>query len=313
MLVLLGISGMDRLAPEEKVLREDALKHLLDFARRGVPATKESVAGAVNRPVAQAAQVLEWLREAGLAVYDPPRWILTDQGKDYALRIVRAHRLYETYLANATAIRAEDWHSHAEDMEHRLSAQQVDQLARELGHPRFDPHGDPIPTREGAFPEIPNVPLCSCEQGFWGRISTVEDKPQPLFKELTALGIAVGARFELLDTTGDRWLINLEGRVTALSAAAAAALGVTPLRQPARFDPAQRRLCDLADGDSALLRGISPTCRGPERRRLLDLGFVAGGTVERAFNGVFKSPIVYRVRGTLVALRREQAELIFIA
>ena len=72
-------------------------------------------------------------------------------------------------------------------------------------------------------------------------------------------------------------------------------------------------LSGLPPGTRARVTGLAPACRGPERRRLLDLGFVSGTPVEVEMNSPFGDPTAYRLRGTVVALRREQASLITIS
>ncbi len=79
-------------------------------------------------------------------------FVLTDQGREYALHIVRTHRLLERYLADRTGVLPEDWHGEAERREHKLSPEDRESLAARLGHPLYDPHGDPIPTAAGELP-----------------------------------------------------------------------------------------------------------------------------------------------------------------
>ena len=77
---------------------------------------------------------------------------LTPDGRREALRVIRIHRLWERYLADETGLDAREWHAHAERREHGTSDQQAEALAATLGHPRYDPHGDPIPTPSGELP-----------------------------------------------------------------------------------------------------------------------------------------------------------------
>lgn len=298
---------------DQRMLCEDALKHLFDCRVRKVSATRESVAGSLNVSVGEATAVLSVLREAKLIEADHNTWSLTTEGKEYALQVIRAHRLYETYLANETSIEEVRWHAHADEMEHRMSEREVDQLADRLGHPRYDPHGDPIPTKDGHLPEQEGDMLANCKVGFTGRVKHIEDEPASLYREITHHGMAAGMFFKILETERGQWLLNLEGRTVHLSHAAAQNIRVRALREDEVFVPSKRRLSDLKPGEEAILRGLSPACRGSERRRLLDMGFIDGGTVKRELSGAFSSPIAYRVRGTLVGLRTEQAERIYIS
>jgi DtxR family Mn-dependent transcriptional regulator len=89
-------------------------------------------------------------------------------------------------------------------------------------------------------------------------------------------------------------------------------VSVAELDPEAVAEGPSRRLADLGAGEVATIRGLSPAIRGRERNRLLDLGFVPGSPVELGFESPFASPSAYRVRGSLIALRREQAEQVFI-
>ena len=83
---------------------------------------------------------------------------LTNNGKSYALRVIRVHRLWEKYLADETSVEELEWHASAEEIEHLLTPEEADELAAQIGNPVFDPHGDPIPTSDGKFPEEEESP-----------------------------------------------------------------------------------------------------------------------------------------------------------
>ena len=78
---------------------------------------------------------------------------LTAEGERWAMHIVRAHRLWERYLADEARMPLEKVHTEAHRREHGLTAEQLDEMEAALGHPSRDPHGDPIPTREGIMPK----------------------------------------------------------------------------------------------------------------------------------------------------------------
>src|SRR4029453_12806407 len=102
-----------------------------------------------NSSVNQIAGLLTDMQTHELITFEGDRPELTVIGRDYALQVIRAPRLWDRYLADKTGYAAADWHSQSERREHQLSRAETDALARELGHPRFDPHGDPIPTASG--------------------------------------------------------------------------------------------------------------------------------------------------------------------
>ena len=152
----------------ERVRMEDVLKQLYKLEYDRLPATVESVAGGVQIPRSQAVRLLQQLEEQRLVTEGEARFLLTDPGRTQALHIVRTHRLWERFLADRTGTRPEEWHEQAEEHEHLISAAEADDLASALGHPVYDPHGDPIPTAEGEMPVRTGVPLSSLEPGSGG-------------------------------------------------------------------------------------------------------------------------------------------------
>src|SRR3990172_4882011 len=134
---------------DERVRLEDALKHVYMCERKGQPCTLESLAGQLEVSTTRAAAILSHLAQLDLVEAGGAQPTLTDDGRASALRVVRTHRMWERYLADRTGIPAGEWHDEAERVEHTLSAEAVADLERSLGHPRWDPHGDPIPTAGG--------------------------------------------------------------------------------------------------------------------------------------------------------------------
>ena len=97
----------------------------------------------------RAADLLTAMQNRNLVEVRPDGLSLTDAGLEYALHMVRAHRLWERYLADQTGYQALAWHELADQMEHRLTPAAANALAATLGNPTYDPHGDPIPSAEG--------------------------------------------------------------------------------------------------------------------------------------------------------------------
>lgn len=290
----------------ERVLLEDVLKQLHKLEYDKLPATPESVAGGVQASRHQAIRLLQRLEERGFATVRDTRFRLTPAGRDYALRIVRTHRLWERFLADRTGTPAQDWHGLAEEREHVLSAADTEELAAALGHPAYDPHGDPIPTAAGEVPARSGFPLSSLGTGERGVITHLEDEPAAIYGELIALDLGLTATVERLD--GPRGVVRFRvgDQVHEVPAAVARNVTVEPAGGPlpARWS---RTLADLPLGASAKVVGLSAACRGPARRRLLDLGVVPGTVVRAVMRSAGGDPVAYDVRGALVALRREQA------
>jgi DtxR family Mn-dependent transcriptional regulator len=293
---------------------EDALKHLLKSEASGRPATLESIAGILEISTAAAAHLVAELEADGLIRLDAGTVGLGPQGRAVALHLVRAHRLWESYLAEQTGVAEHEWHERADRQEHLLTPGGVDALAARLGHPMRDPHGDVIPAPGGGLEGEHAPTLNSAEPGRAYEIVHIEDEPASVYQQLSAGGLRPGMKAFVIekDASGVRfWADGDEHRLAPLVAenvTVAAFAGHTPDDLAAR-----RYLWDLAAGERARVVEISPACRGPERRRLLDLGFVPGTLVEVELVSPAGDPTAYRLRGSVVALRREQARFIRIA
>ncbi len=291
---------------------EDTLKHLHDCDYRGRAASLESISGALSCDLESSAELLELLQSKQLVKTDSPSIALTEKGREYAREVIRAHRLYETYLATKTGLAESEWHRQAEKMEHLLSDTQVDQIAHQLGYPRYDPHGDPIPTADGKLPPKSDRTLVGCGPNWEGRVTHLEDEPHSLYQELIDAGLAPGMRLKVLEPLKNKIRINLEGREISLSQSAAANLMVAPFVVGDSFDAGIYRLSDLKLNQSASIAELSPACRGADRNRLLDLGLVPGTQVTLILTSPAGGPCAYRIRGASIALRREQADKILI-
>jgi DtxR family Mn-dependent transcriptional regulator len=296
----------------ERVRLEDAVKHLHDCDYRGQPASVESVAGALEVTRARAVGFVARLEALGLVRTSAERVVLTSVGRAEALRLLRSHRLWERYLADRTGLGPAEWHDEAERLEHRLSPTKVEALASSMGHPVYDPHGDPIPTAAGKLPPRAGFAVTALRPGQAASIVHLEDEPRAVFEQLVAAGLAPGMQVQLLDASAERVRLLADGRVHALEPVIATNITVAPtegLPEPA--GPFET-LADLETGDRVVVRDIAPVCQGPQRRRLLDLGLVPGTEVAVEFRGPLGEPIAYRIRGAVIALRREQAELVRI-
>ncbi len=297
----------------DRIATEDALKHCHECEYRGRPATAESLAGAMGTPLDDASALLARLVERSfLTAQGQGLYALTDEGRVYARRVVRAHRLYETALARDTGFPESDWHARAERKEHVLTDDEVEHLSQRLGHPRWDPHGDPIPTSEGDLPDLHGLEISGCPEGWTGRITHVEDEPNAPYERITRLGLVAGMRVRILSVDGGRCRISADGRVMTLDAAMAAQVHVGELAPGESIDDGLARLSDLAEGGSARVVGLGPGCRGAERNRLLDLGVVPGSVIEIDLVSPSGNPTAYRIRGASIALRREQADHVYV-
>jgi DtxR family transcriptional regulator, Mn-dependent transcriptional regulator len=292
---------------------EDALKHILKAeANRTVPSI-DSIAGSGGLRRSEVASLLVEMEQRGLVAYGDGRLGLTPKGRELAVHVVRAHRLWESYLAEQTGVEEERWHELAERQEHLLSPQDAAALAARLGHPMHDPHGDVIPEPGGALAADSGQPLNAVAPQVPGVIAHIEDEPRAIFAQLSAQGLRPGMKTCVLEKDQHHVRFWADGREHVLAPTLANNIFVVPLPEvEARALFGEEFLVGLKPGQRATVQGLSPACRGAERRRLLDLGFVAGTEVAAEMVSPGGDPTAYRVRGTLIALRREQANLIRI-
>lgn len=295
-----------------RVLIEDALKHLYDFEYRKIACTRQSIAGALAAGEDEATRVLDRLVTMGLVLARDEAFVLSDEGRSYALRVIRMHRLWERYLADETGLRETEWHEEAELQEHVLTANQADALAAQMGDPRYDPHGDPIPTAAGDLPNRKGVPLSQLRPGDVAEIVHVEDEPPTVYAQLVAQNLHPGLVVRVLENTREKVRFEAEGGENLLAPVVAANVTVVPLVDKRRIEGPHETLDALRIGESARVVGLSRRCRGQQRRRLLDLGLVPGTIVRAELSSAAGDPTAYAIRGATIALRRSHAGLIHI-
>lgn len=297
----------------DRVLAEDALKHLCKYEMERRQPTLASIAGALQVTLNHAADVVEHLQTRKLVVSREGELELTPEGRGYGMNIIRAHRLWERHLADQTGLAEAEWHGAAERKEHRLTREQADALAASLGHPTHDPHGDPIPTAEGEIVATGGRSLAAMRSGHSVRITHIEDEPEAVYAQLVADGLYVGQTLRVAEVKSDRVSFWAEGEEHRLAPVIAANVTVAPVEEPVVADvPVGPGLHTLPAGREAVVQAISPLCRGPERRRFLDLGILPGARIRAEMRSPGGDPTAYRVRDSLIALRQEQARLILL-
>jgi DtxR family Mn-dependent transcriptional regulator len=295
----------------ERVRIEDAVKYLFHAGDDGRAVRPEALAGALAIGDGAARTLLARLVERGLARPEAAGFVLTDGGRADALRLVRTHRLVERWLADQTGVEPAEWHAVAEDAEHDLSPDDVERLAARLGQPRYDPHGDPIPTATGELPVDGRVLLGDLAPGDAGVVAHVEDEPAEAYAALRDAGVSLGRTLTLRGRDAGAVSLDIEGERVTLPRLLEAAVNVH--RVPRARTARPRTLADLAPGDSGRVASIDLACRGAQRRRLLDLGVVPGTRITAVMRSAGGDPVAYDIRGALIGLRRQQAAWIELA
>jgi DtxR family Mn-dependent transcriptional regulator len=296
----------------EKIIIEDVLKQIYHFETSGQKVDMKTLIQILNYSNHKLIEALNIMGIKHLITNNPNEIKLTESGREYALRIVRVHRLYEKYLAEKTGFHKTEWHDMADSMEHHLSHEEADLLAAKLGHPQFDPHGDPIPTRSGQIAEISGTELHLLPIGSVGHITHIEDEPEVIYKQILAENIHIGSFIRVIENNPTRVVFESEGELFRLAPVVAANLTITLLAAEEDTQQDITRLCSLQKSEQGKIIGFSKEIRGESRRRLLDLGFVKGAQVYLDLLNPLGDPNAYAIKGTSIALRKEQADKILI-
>jgi len=297
----------------EQQLQEDVLKHVWRMTREGNQATIEGVAGATGIGRGRLLPRLARMEREGWLACHGTTLGLTKAGEQRAVQLVRAHRLWERYLADEARLDWEMVHAEAERAEHRLTPEQVAQLEAHMGYPRRDPHGDPILGPEGEVEEEGRTPLTEWEINKKARIVHVEDEPLEAFQQALHAKLYPGKIIQIEQRSPDAIVVTDGQTRSSLPPVVAANIHVAPATgQEMQLPASAVRLSELPDGRQARIVGLDPQFRGFARRRLLDLGFTPGALVKAELPNTFGDPRGYRIRGTLIALRNDQAAHIWV-
>ncbi len=213
-----------------RIEEEDVLKHVFHLSGSQAP-EPDALAEALGHPASRIQSILRRLRKKALIESD--RIELTEEGKSRAAALVRAHRLWETYLARRTGLDPEQIHEDAERLEHLLPEEMLDTIDETLGFPAVDPHGSPIPPKEG----LPEFPLHTLQAGQHARIA--EHQPDTsVAAELWRLGLPPGTEIELVQADKGEVVIRYDGRTQRLSSRLSRKINVEAIRHaPERKAP----------------------------------------------------------------------------
>ena len=291
---------------------ENALKHLLSQASAGHATSFSSLQGALRASDRTLMALIERLEREGLIRTDGTEFRLTGEGERVALQVVRAHRLWELYLADELGVPVGQVHAKAERAEHLLSPAEVDRLSAAMGHPETDPHGDPIPGRDGELVAPDQTPLSAWPLATDGRIVHLEDEPPLAYAQLTALGLRLGQVVHIIEASATRLVLSDGENEYVLAPMLAGNVHVAPAAAVPTSSPGTLRLSELPAGRLGEVVSLDPGLRGFMRRRLLDLGFTPGARIRPDLTTFAGDPRGYRLRGTTIALRREQSDRVLV-
>jgi DtxR family Mn-dependent transcriptional regulator len=200
---------------------ENYLKAIFALSAGGDAASTSAIAERLGVARPSVSAMIGRLRESNLV--EQAAWghvLLTTHGQDHARRVVRRHRLLETFLHRVLGLGWDEIHSEAEVLEHRLSENVEDLIDAVLDYPDRDPHGDPIPTKSGGHRESDERPLDSAVTGERFLVQRVSDRDSAALRRLARLDIGPGVELDIeerLAAPGSLWVRN-RGRRQALSA-----------------------------------------------------------------------------------------------
>ncbi len=177
--------------------REDYLKTIFHLAgEKGRLAHTTGVAEHLGVSKPSVTAMLKHLAEEGLVDYSPRRGVrLTPTGREATMRVIRRHRLLETFMVQILGLDWSEVHEEAEVLEHHLSDLIVEAIDRALGHPTEDPHGHPIPTAKGDLRERELTPLGAVFEGKRGTVREVHTHEAERLQRWNELGLVPGADF----------------------------------------------------------------------------------------------------------------------
>ncbi len=179
---------------EENYLK--AIYHLSEAGSEGV--TTNALAESMETRPASVSDMVRRLSQKGVIEYRKYKGVnISKKGKTIALGVIRKHRLWEVFLVEKLGFNWDEVHEIAEQMEHIQSPLLVERLDQFLGHPVMDPHGDPIPDKDGVFHVGPAVPLSDLRISDRGVISGVTSDDQKLLQYLDKIKIGLGTKLSI--------------------------------------------------------------------------------------------------------------------
>ncbi len=210
---------------------EDYLKaiHQIGEASGGAPVQTQALADRLEVSTASVTGMVKKLDQVGLVEHEPYRGVvLTPTGEQVALEILRHHRLLELYLVEQLGMSWEEVHAEADRLEHVISEGLEDRIAAALGQPERDPHGDPIPARDGTLPSDPWQPLATVPAGADVAILRVSDRDPRLLQYLAERGLTPGAtaHVEVVDELAGVIVLRVGDTTCTLALSTAAEIGV---------------------------------------------------------------------------------------
>lgn len=180
---------------------EDYLKAIYNLSIEGNPVSTNALAENLNTKASSVTDMIQKLSDKKLVNYVKYKGAtLSKSGEKIALKVIRKHRLWESFLVTKLNFNWDEIHEIAEQLEHINSPVLVDKLDEHLGFPKFDPHGDPIPDKNGNFQQINELILSKLEKGQEAVLVGVKEHSSEFLKYLESIPMLLGAKVKILET-----------------------------------------------------------------------------------------------------------------
>ncbi|MGY3211089.1 metal-dependent transcriptional regulator [Mucilaginibacter sp. HD30] len=199
---------------------ENYLKAIYHLSLNNVSVSTNQIAASLNTKAASVTDMLKKLAEKLLINYAKYQGVsLTPAGEKIAVNIIRKHRLWEYFLVEKLNFKWDEVHDMAEEMEHISSLELIDRLDKFMGYPRHDPHGDPIPDRNGNIKKNNLVSVAELEVNNCGIVSGVRDHSPAFLQYLEKLQLIIGKKIAVIDVINyDRSVVlSMEGNSINIS------------------------------------------------------------------------------------------------
>lgn len=214
---------------------EDYIKAIYGLERDERRASTKQIALRLGVKMASVTGMIKHLASEGYVKHKPYYGVqLTEKGRRIALDLIRRHRLIELFLTQTLRLSWDEVDADAEVLEHAVSDRLIERIYEFLGRPKFDPHGAPIPGKDGTVAPQRGVPLIDLAEGDQGYVVEVDDGDPEFLRYLTKLKVAIGSRIRVRDRApfGGPVTLELDSRRMALGPEACARIRVDTRRKP---------------------------------------------------------------------------------
>jgi len=165
---------------------------------------------------------------------------------------------------------------------------------------------------DGEIPKREGITLNNLDNGIFAAIIHIEDEPKEVYAQLSAMGLYPGMQIHIIENSKNKIRFEADGEECLLAPVLASNITAVPLAEKDTVTQKFESLSALKQDEAAIVVGISKAMRGQQRRRLLDFGVVPGTIVKVLLRSLSGDPTGYEIRGATIALRKKQADLIYI-